>query len=166
MFRKMRRSRQLLPQEESLKILQESTSGVLAVQGDDDYPYAVPLSFVYMDNKLYFHGAGRGHKMDAIARQPKVSFCVIAQDAVVPEEYTTYFRSVIAFGKARVVTEEAEMRRAIDALALKYAPDDAPENRQKAIDREWKALCMVCLDIEYLTGKEAIELVRKKEGKK
>ena len=72
-------------------------SGVLAAAGEDDYPYAVPLSYVYCDFKLYFHCAKEGHKLEAIARNPKVSFCVIDQDQVVPEKYTTYFRSVIVF---------------------------------------------------------------------
>ena len=99
MFRPMRRGKQLLPPEESIQILEQGTSGVLAVAGDAGYPYAVPLSYVYTDGKLYFHCAKSGHKLDAIRRNSKTSFCVIGQDAVVPLEYTTYFRSVIAFGQ-------------------------------------------------------------------
>lgn len=162
MFRKMRRYQQLLSQEESIEILRAGTSGVLAVQGDDDYPYAIPLNYVYRDNKLYFHCAKAGHKLDAIQRQPKVSFCVISEDKIVPEEYTTYFRSVIVFGKAHILTEEDEIKSAINALAIKYSPNDTEENRQQVIAREWKPLCMFVLEIEHLTGKEAIELVRAK----
>ena len=71
MFRPMRRGKQLLPPEESIQILEQGTSGVLAVAGDAGYPYAVPLSYVYMDGKLYFHCAKSGHKLDAIRRNSK-----------------------------------------------------------------------------------------------
>ena len=77
MFREMRRKNQQLPQEECNRILQVATSGVLAVDGDDDYPYAVPISFVCEDGRLYFHVAKSGHKLDALRRNPKASFCII-----------------------------------------------------------------------------------------
>jgi len=101
MFREMRRKKQLLSAEESISILNRMTSGVLAITGDNDYPYAVPLSYVYYDDKIYFHSATSGHKIDAINKNSKASFCVIEQDNIIPEEYTTYFRSVIVFGKVR-----------------------------------------------------------------
>jgi len=163
MFREMRRKKQLLSLEESIEILGRGTSGVLALLGDDDYPYAVPLSYVYYDSKIYFHGAQSGHKMDALKKCEKASFCIIDRDYIVPEEYTTYFRSVIAFGKVRVLENENEKRNAIEKLAIKYAPDDNANGRQQAIDREWKPLCMFELSIEHMTGKEAIELVKMKQ---
>ena len=162
MFRNMRRSKQVLSQEDSIAVLEKATSGVLAVSGDDDYPYAVPVSFVYADGKIFFHCAKSGHKLEAIARNSKVSFCVIDEDKIVPEEYTTYFRSVIAFGKARILEEEAEKRSAIEKLAAKYTPDDEA-GRLAEIDKEFKALCMVEIAIEHLSGKEAIEFVKAKQ---
>ena len=93
-FREMRRKRQQLSREESVAILQKSTSGTLALLGDDGYPYAVPMSYVYNEGKLYFHSALTGHKIDAIRKCDKASFCVIEQDDVQPEKYTTFFRSV------------------------------------------------------------------------
>ncbi|MBE6948475.1 MAG: pyridoxamine 5'-phosphate oxidase family protein [Ruminococcaceae bacterium] len=164
MFREMRRFKQQLSDEECLEILNKETAGVLALQGDDDYPYAVPLSYVYADNKIFFHGAKTGHKIDAINRNPKASFCVVSEDNVVPEKYTTYFRSVIAFGKMRIITDEAEKREAIVILAKKYFPEDSADHRNKAIEGEYKPLCMFVLEIEHLTGKEAIELVKAKRG--
>ena len=163
MFRKMRRNKQLLSAEETIDILTKGTSGVLAVQGDDDYPYAVPLSYIYYENKIYFHGAKVGHKLDAIRKQPKASFCVIPQDSVVPEEYTTYSRSVIAFGKIHIITEGNDMQYAIHTSATKYHPHDSIENREKVIKREWRPLCMFVLEIEHMTGKETIELIRAKK---
>lgn len=164
MFREMRRKNQVLSQEDCVAILNQGTSGVLAVLGDEGYPYAVPLSYVYRDGKLYFHSAVSGHKLDAIRANPKASFCVIGQDHIVPEEYTTYFRSVIAFGVVRVMEDAAEKRKVIEALALQYAPEDTPESRMAAIDRDWERLCLLEFSIEHLSGKEAIELARKRRS--
>ena len=162
MFREMRRKKQLLTEEETIKIFEKGTSGVLAVLGDEDYPYAVPLSYVYCDSKIYFHAAKTGHKMDAIMKHDKASFCVIDEDNVVSEEYTTYFRSAIAFGKIRIIDNETEKRNAIEKLAAKYTPDNE-EGRLKEIEAGYKILSMIELDIEHMTGKEAIELVRAKK---
>lgn len=161
MFRKMRRNNQELSRKESIDVLLKGTSGVLAVQGDDEYPYAVPLSYVYHNSKIYFHCAKVGHKLDAIKKQSKVSFCVIDQDQVKPEEYTTYFRSVIVFGEAHILTEDKK-REALEILAEKYTPDDK-DGRTKEIDMLFKAVCMVEIEIEHMTGKEAIELVKMKK---
>ena len=159
MFREMRRKKQKLSKEECDRILYNGTSGVLALHGDDGYPYAVPVSYVYDGEKLLFHSAKNGHKIDAIIKNAAASFCVIDQDQIVPEEYTTYFRSIIAFGKIRILEDNAEKRSAIEKLAVKYAPDDTAENRNNAIDREWKLLCMMEMEIEHLTGKQAIEMI-------
>ena len=161
MFREMRRKRQLLSQEAIQKVLYQGTSGVLAVSGDAAYPYAVPLSYVYDGEKIYFHSAKSGHKIDAVSQNPRASFCVIDQDQIVPEEYATYFRSVIAFGQIRVIEDGREKRAAIEKLASKYAPEDTAANRDHAISREWKPLCMLEMTIDHITGKEAIELVKK-----
>lgn len=77
MFREMRRKKQVIPLEESIAVLMCGTSGVLAVQGDNGYPYAVPISYAYYGTHIYFHCAKAGHKLDAIKRDNKVSFCVI-----------------------------------------------------------------------------------------
>lgn len=164
MFREMRRKKQALSLEESEAILERGSAGVLAVEGDGGYPYAVPLSYVYREGKLVFHCAKSGHKLDGIRSNNRVSFCVIDRDTVVPEEYTTYFRSVIVFGKARILEDEAEKRTAIDRLARKYAPEDSAENRSRAIEREYRGLCMVEVTAEHITGKEAVELTRKRRA--
>ena len=162
MFREMRRKKQLLSNQESIELLTNGTSGVLALLGDDDYPYAVPVSYVYDHSKIYFHGAKVGHKIDAIRKCDKASFCVIEQDNIVPEEYTTYFRSVIAFGKIHIMEDEKEIREAIKKLAIKYHPTDNETTRNQTIDKEWKPLCMIEFSIEHMTGKEAIELVKRR----
>ena len=159
MFREMRRKKQALNAGEITQILKRNTSGVLSVNGDDGYPYGVPLSYVYLDSKLYFHCAGAGHKLDSILKDDKVSFCVIDQDQVVGEEYTTYFRSVIAFGRARVL-EGAEKLRPLVELCEKYYPGHLEQTRQKA-EHALKNVSIVEVTIEHMTGKTAMELVKK-----
>lgn len=158
MFREMRRKNQLLSLEETISILEQETSGTLAVLGDDGYPYAVPLSYVYEDSKIYFHCAKTGHKMEAIINNDKVSFCIIAQDQIIPEEYTTYYRSVIVFGKARLLENE-EKRHAAELLAKKYSPEDEA-GRAKEIEESFNRVVMVEITIEHMTGKAALELVK------
>ena len=160
MFRELRRKRQALSRADCEAVLSRGTSGVLALAGDDGYPYAVPLSYLYEDGKLLFHCAREGHKIDAVARCDKASFCVIDQDRVVPEEYTTYFRSVIAFGRIRVIGDDGERRSAVERLALKYHPGDTRENRNRYIDKEWAPLCMLEMTVEHLSGKQATELLQ------
>lgn len=164
MFREMRRKKQALTAQETAAVLTGGTSGVLALSGDGGYPYAVPLSYVYQDGHLYFHCARAGHKLDAIRQDPKASFCVIDRDEIVPEEYTSHFRSAIAFGTIRIMEDEQEKRQAIEALALKYAPGDTAEGRRAAIDKDWAPLCMLDMTVEHLSGKEATELVRAKNA--
>lgn len=159
-FRGMRRANQEMAREACDEVLRRATSGVLAVAGDGGYPYAVPLSYVYDGERIFFHCATSGHKLDAVRRDPRASFCVVDQDEVVPEKYTTFFRSVIAFGTVRELTDDAEKRAAIELLAERYSPNETTESRDREIESFWKTLCMLELRIEHLTGKECIEIVR------
>ena len=101
----MRSNRQQLSAEECQRILGRCTSGVLALTGDGGYPYAVPLSYVYTDGAIIFHSALQGHKVDAIRHDSRCSFCVIDRDDVKPDEFTTHFRSVIAFGRIHILED-------------------------------------------------------------
>ena len=161
MFREMRRKRQALTQAQCQAILEQGSCGVLALSGDDGYPYAVPLSYLYHQGKLYFHCAKSGHKLDALRREPKASFCVVAQDQVAPLEYTTLYRSVIVFGRLRELEDDGEKRAAIEALALKYAPQNTPAHREEAIRRDWGPLCVLELTPEHVSGKQGKDLVGK-----
>lgn len=163
MFREMRRKKQMLSIEECIEILNKGTSGVLALLGDHNYPYAIPISYVYCNSKLYFHGSKSGHKIDAINKCSKASFCVIDQDNIIPEEYTTYYRSVIAFGNIHIMENEIEIKKAMEDLAKKYSPADNETGRNAEIEKEWKHLCMMEFSIEHLSGKEAIELAKTKQ---
>ena len=163
MFREMRRKKQALRPEDCARILAQGTSGVLALLGDDGYPYAVPISYVYRDSKLYFHGAKSGHKIDAVKRQEKASFCVIAQDEVIPEKYTTAYKSVIVFGRIRILEDETEIKEAVEALAIKYHPDGDEAGRQSEIDRFRETLCMMEMSFEHICGKEGLELLKARQ---
>ncbi len=158
-FREMRRKRQQLSEEKSISILKKATAGTLALLGDDDYPYAVPISYVYADGRLYFHSALNGHKVDAIRKCDKASFCVIEQDEVHPEKYTTFFRSVIAFGRIHIIEDEAEKLETARMLGDRYNPNQE-EALQKELESGLSRMLMIRFDIEHLTGKEAIELMR------
>lgn len=158
MFHEMRRSRQQLSQEESIAILERGTHGVLALSGDDGYPYAVPLSYVYHDGKLFFHCATSGHKLDAVAHCDKASFCVVDQDRVIPEKYTTAYRSAIAFGHIRILTDREEIIDTVRRLDIRYGSDGA--NHQREIDSWFPRVRILELTIEHLTGKQGSELLK------
>ena len=158
-FRPMRRIKQLLTNEQCEEILNRGTYGVLSVLGDNGYPYGVPVNYVYHDGKLYFHTAVTGHKIDSMRAHDKVCFTVVDKDDVVKDEYTTYFRSVIAFGRVRFIEDETEKRQALVWLGERFNPGDK-EGLDKEMAKGFSHLHMVEITIDHLTGKEAIELVR------
>lgn len=153
MFRPMRRAAQELSREETEAILARGTAGVLALQGDDGYPYAVPMSYLYADGCLWFHCGTEGHRMDSIARSEKASFCVIDRDEVIPQENTTYYRSVIAFGRIERVTEADDRLRGHLLFTRRYNPGyDSVRGEQPG------NVVMLRMRIEHMTGKEAKKL--------
>ena len=159
MFREMRRKNCILKTETAEKILSEGEFGVLALTGNDGYNYAVPLNYALADNKIYFHSAPVGHKIDAINNNDKVSFCVVDKHDVIEEEFTTYFTSVIAFGKIRIADNDDEKTFALKLLADKYCANADENLRKKEISRI-NAVKILILEIEHISGKAARELVR------
>lgn len=154
MFRAMRRKKQALTQQEMLDILQNGSTGILGVIGDNGYPYTVPLNFVFLDGKIYFHSAKQGHKIDGILCNDKVSFCIIERDVVIPEIFATDYRSVIVFGRAKIVQDDILKRTALEALIDKYSFHFHEAGRQE-IEREWNSVCLIEITIEQMTGKRA-----------
>lgn len=161
MFREMRRNKCQLSAETAEKILREGDFGVLALSGDDGYPYSVPINYAFADGKIYFHSAKTGHKLDAIRRNEKVSFCVVARHDVIAEEFTTYFVSAIAFGRMKLIedNDDPEKLRGLELLADKFSPNVSAELRAKELAR-LSAVTVPVMTIEHLTGKAARELVR------
>ena len=169
MFREMRRFRQQISEKECAEILHRATSGVLGVFGDDGYPYTVPISFVYEEGgsglgTIGFHCAKVGHKIDAIRRNEKVSFTVIDRDEVMPKERTTKFCSVIVFGRARILQDEEEMRRAANAVGAKYSKGFEELYLQETENtiREGR-LCCVEITIDHMTGKIGRQLLLERQ---
>lgn len=158
----MRRARQQLDPDASRAVLDRTTSGVLSLVGPDGWPYGVPLSHARLGDVLYLHCAHEGRKLEAMRACSRASFCAVERDDVWPERFTTCFRSAVAAGHVRVVEDEAERQRAFEALARKFSPGLDEEFRAEMASAP-RAL-VVALDIEELTGKEAIELVREREA--
>ena len=154
----MRRKKQLLSVEATEKILATGLVGVLGVAGDDDYPYTVPVNYVFDSGKIYFHSAVSGHKLDAIQKNNKVSFCVIKTDEVIPEKYTTHYRSAIVFGRARILSEDSEKRYALECLVEKYSPAYIKEG-QSEIEQDWNRVCVAEVAIEHMTGKASLAFI-------
>ena len=162
MFREMRRNKQILSRDLAEKILRDGEFGVLALSGDDNYCYSVPINYAFEGNKIYFHSAKTGHKIDAIKRNDKASFCVVDRHEVVAEEFTTYFSSAIAFGRIKIVEDDndPDKLRGLELLADKYSSTASPERRAKELSR-LSALVVPVMTIEHLTGKAARELVKR-----
>lgn len=163
MFREMRKKNQSLDRAECLRILNERENGVMALSGDEGYPYAVPLNHVLVDGKLYFHCATEGHKIDAIRSCDKASFCVIDADDVDAEAYTTRFRSVIVFGRVRLVEDDGERLRALMAIGNRFCPA-TPEKTDMEIRGAFSRTGIIEMDIEHISGKEsrALAMERRK----
>lgn len=155
-FKRMRRSEREIPESEAIAVLNRATHGVMAVSGDGGYPYAVPVSFVFSAEKIYIHSAAEGHKIDAIKRDGRVSFCVVDEDGVIPEKYTTAYRSAIVFGRARIVENEDEKAAAMEQLSLKYYPGGDAEERRMKISAAMKRLAVIEITAEHISGKSSL----------
>ena len=156
MFREMRRHSQELSKEECIEILINQPRGVLAVLGDDEYPYAVPMDYVYVDGRLYFHSAKEGHKLDSIKRHSKASFCVMNEGVKKEDSWWYTFKSVIAFGRIRILTDSNEKIDKLTYLGNKYFP--TPEDTENEIVRLLDRTEVFELNVEHMSGK----LVREK----
>ncbi len=157
MFRPLRRIKQQLSQEECISILKNEVRGVLSVLGDDDYPYGLPINYWYssVDNKIYFHGAREGHKIDAIKGHDKVSFCVCGQGVQSEGKRGLDYKSVIIFGKIRPVDDT---EKTIDICRKLSSQFDFGEDY---IEEEIKKFSkfVLCLELtpEHISGKSVNE---------
>lgn len=150
-MREMRRNDRQMPHAEAEVLLLNGEYGILAVLGDEDYPYAVPVSYAYEDGAIYIHGAKEGHKLDGIRRHSKVSFSVVGDTEVLPGTFTTKFESVIAFGEA-VEVEGKEKQMGLMALIRKYSPDFL-EKGEKYVNHSQMKTAVIKITISQLTGK-------------
>ncbi len=153
MFRKMRRFKQQLSNEECIEILKEEPRGVLSLLGDDDYPYGFPMDFYYdeEENKLYFHCAKVGHKIDALRRHDKASFCVYDEGYTKENDWALNIRSVILFGRIKPCEDTEICLDKLRHLARRYYP--TKESAEKEIEKSFKNVCMLEFCVEHMTGK-------------
>lgn len=163
----MRRKLQAMTDEQVKEVLEKATAGVLCLQGDEEYPYGVPLTPTYdaAADTIYFHGAQVGHKVDCMKHNPKACFTIIDQDIVVPGALTTLFRSVIAFGTIRSITDEQEKIAILEAVGKQYAAG-YEAHVAKAIEADLKGTHVFAFHIDSITGKESMNVLEaRKKGR-
>lgn len=151
----MRRKDRMLTEEEAMDVVRKGEYGVLSTVGEDGKPYAVPLSYVLDEEKkaIYFHcTAAGGQKMDNILANPSVCFTVVRNTEVLPSQFSTKYYSANVFGTAKVVEGEEEKKKALLLLVRKYAPDFEEQGRAY-MDRAIRAVSVVRIDVDCVTGK-------------
>ena len=158
MFRPMRRSKQALSAQETKALLSAEKRGILAVNGDDGYPYAIPLNYFYdrENRKIYFHGARAGHKVDALRVCDKVCFTVYGNETIREEAWAPFMQSTVVFGRCHLMENGSE--KAMEMLkrfAMKYYPNEQLADEE--IAQAGRAVQMFEIEIEHLSGKEVQE---------
>lgn len=157
MFRPIRRKKRAISPEAARSVLENARIGVLAVNGDDGYPYAVPINYLYepAEGKIYFHGARAGHKHDAISACDKVCLTVYGEETIREERWAPYVQSVVLFGRCRKMEQNADAMEKLKKFAMKYYPEETLADRE--IAKDGRAVQMFEITIEHLTGKEVQE---------
>ncbi|MBR3975988.1 MAG: pyridoxamine 5'-phosphate oxidase family protein [Clostridia bacterium] len=156
-FRPLARSRQALSQAECIRILQAEKRGVLSVTGDNDYPYAVPINHWYdpEDGRIYFHSGPTGHKIDAMVRDPKASFCVLQQAELSEDSWSWYFNSVIVFGRLELVRDHNRALEISRKLSCRFTDDK--DYIEYEIEKSGASVLCFALIPEHISGKRVHE---------
>ena len=152
-MREMRRKDKEIGTDEAINLLTKCEYGVLSTVGKDGQPYGVPLNYTYIDNCIYFHCALKGHKIDNIDDNPKVSFCTVGNTEVLPSEFSTNYVSAVAFG----IASEVQGTERYDALVLlleKFSPGFMEEGK-KYIKKLDKVTKVIKIQIQHISGKKA-----------
>lgn len=157
MFRPIRRKEREIDLTATRQLLHSSRRGVLAVHGDDGYPYAVPVNYVYDEARdcIYFHGAKAGHKVDAITACDKVCFTVYGNERVKETPWAPYLQSAVVFGRCRLLSPGPEANAHLQQLAIKYYPNAQLVTEE--MEKHGKTVQMFEIQIEHITGKEIQE---------
>ena len=155
MFSPMRRTDRQLSVDEAKRILASGTFGVLALVQSNGYPFAVPLNYVMEGGTLYFHGAAAGAKMRLVREHPQACFTLVESQCVAVNRLDTFFTSVVAYGRARVLEDAGEIRRAMLGLGRRFSPDLTDEQILRVIDQTSGRLGVIALELEHVTGKRA-----------
>jgi len=152
MFKEMRRSDKMLTEEEMLDIMSTAEYGILSTVGEDGMPYGVPVNFIYDGGNIYFHCALSGHKLDNINSNNKVSFCVVKDVELIPDDFNTKFKSVIAFGEVKKVEEEAR-KQEIYVLILKKFSGAYMDAGMEYIKQSGAKAVVYEIEVQHITAK-------------
>ena len=155
MFREMRRKKQKLTEKQCIDILKRAKTATLALHGDDGYPYSVPVNYVYLDGKIYFHGAKAGHKVDALKKDDKVCFTVYGNEVHEEGDWAPYLQSVVIFGRCHLIEDSGITEAKVRELAEKYYP--TKEEIDAEIAADIKAVQLYEITIEHMSGKQIHE---------
>lgn len=158
MFRELIRKKAEISREDCIDILKKETRGVLSVNGDDGYPYGMPLNHFYNedDGKIYFHsGMKKGHRLEALEKSDKVSFCVCEQGYKNEGEWAYNVRSVIVFGRMEAIDDFDRVCDISARLSRKFTNDE--EYIQKEIRLCGHKTLLLCLTPEHICGKRIKE---------
>lgn len=157
MFRKIRKKKNEIDIESAKMLLQSSRRGVLAINGDNGYPYAIPINYIYDNeaNKIYFHGARAGHKVDALCICDKVCFTVFGNETIRDEEWAPFMQSVVVFGRCHLMEAGMEANERLKQMAMKYYPNEGLAD--ETIARSGKAVQVFEIAVEHISGKEVQE---------
>ena len=158
MFREIRKKKNKIEDLAAEELLQGSRRGVLAVNGDDGYPYAVPVNYFYdrENQRIYFHGARAGHKVDALRACDKVCFTVYGNEMIKEEDWAPFMQSVVVFGRCHLLESGCEkVMEMLKRFAMKYYPNE--ELVDEEIAQAGRAVQMFEIEIEHLSGKEVQE---------
>lgn len=148
----IRRRDRALEKDETLRLLEEAEWGVLATVDAGGWPYAVPVNHAVVNGDLILHCATKGHKLDNLAFNPKVSYCAVTLAETLPLELATRYASVVVFGRAELLTDDTEKRAALQALGRRFAAAH-PEAVDREIDKDLFRTAVVRIRIERATGK-------------
>ena len=154
-MKQIRRKDREIAENEAIRLLVQGKYGILSTSGSDGQPYGIPLSYVYKNNCIYFHCALSGHKLENIADNPNVSFCVVGKTNLLPFKFGNEYESVVVFGVASDV-HGAERSKALLLLLEKYSPGFI-EQGKKYIEKKDKATTVMKITVKSLTGKRAQE---------
>ena len=157
MFRPMRRSKQALSAQETKALLSAEKRGILAVNGDEGYPFAIPVNYYYDDaqGKIFIHGGKAGHKVDALKRDDKVCFTVYGNESFEEGDWAPYLHSVVVFGRCKLVADAGQTEDRVRELALTYYPPK--EEAEAEIVKGIHAVQLYEITIEHMTGKRVHE---------
>lgn len=157
MFRPMRRKQKQIKESETKQLLRTERRGVLAVNGDDGYPYAIPVNYMYDEEqkKIYFHGARAGHKIDALKKNDKVCFTVYGNEQLEEGDWAPYLQSAVVFGRCHLSEDNVLTEIKVRELARKYYPNE--EEIQAEMEKSGKAVQLYEITIEHMSGKQIQE---------